>query len=56
VFADEVDTAATAAFEAAYGPDGGWARSSGTPTGYRGTGFWRGERGRHLALGRFAAV
>jgi hypothetical protein len=35
VFADEVDTAATAAFEAAYG---------------------RGERGRHLALGRFAAV
>ena len=41
MFAYEVDAAATAAFEAAYGPHGEWARFFRAGAGYLGTDLWR---------------
>jgi heme-degrading monooxygenase HmoA len=53
VFAYEVDTAATAAFEAAYGPDGEWARFFRAGDGYLGTDLWRADSGRYLLVDRW---
>jgi heme-degrading monooxygenase HmoA len=55
VFAYEVDTAATAAFEAAYGPDGEWARFFRGGDGYLGTELWRaaGGEARYLLVDRW---
>jgi heme-degrading monooxygenase HmoA len=41
VFAYEVDAARAGAFEAAYGPDGDWARFFRDGEGYLGTDLWR---------------
>jgi heme-degrading monooxygenase HmoA len=58
VFAYEVDTAATAAFEAAYGPDGSWARFFRAGDGYLGTELWRDAGGepRYLLVDRWRSA
>ena len=50
VFEYEVDPAGVAAFEAAYGPDGDWARFFRTGDGYLGTDLWRAPEGRRYLL------
>jgi hypothetical protein len=60
VFAHAVDAAAIPAFEAAYAPDGEWARFFAQAGGYVGTELWRAAAEAlyrsETALGRLAAV
>jgi heme-degrading monooxygenase HmoA len=59
VFAYEVDEGSTAAFEAAYGPSGEWARFFGQGTGYVGTELWRPAAespGRYLVIDRWRSA
>jgi heme-degrading monooxygenase HmoA len=56
VFAYEVDEGSAAAFEAAYGPDGEWARFFRRGEGYAGTELWRPapeHPGRYLVVDRW---
>lgn len=46
----EVRDAERAAFEAAYGPDGAWARLFARGEGFRGTQLLRGEDGAYLTI------
>ena len=52
VFAYEVDSAAAAEFDAAYGSGGEWARFFRAGAGYLGTELWRGEE-RYLLIDRW---
>jgi heme-degrading monooxygenase HmoA len=56
VFAYEVDAETAEAFEAAYGPDGEWARFFRGGEGYLGTNLWRStgeDPGRYLLVDRW---
>ena len=55
VFAYKVDPAATPAFEAAYGPDGEWARFFRAGDGYLGTGLWR-DGASYLVIDRWRSA
>jgi heme-degrading monooxygenase HmoA len=56
VFAYDVDPATAEAFEAAYGPDGDWARFFRAGAGYLGSDLWRGEGGRYLLVDRWESA
>lgn len=55
VFLYEVDSPGAQAFEAAYGPDGAWARFFALGDGYAGTELWRGSEGRYLLIDRWSS-
>jgi heme-degrading monooxygenase HmoA len=55
VFLYEVEPGGVPAFEAAYGPDGTWARFFALGEGYAGTELWRGSDGRYLVIDRWSS-
>ena len=55
VFLYEVEPAGAQAFEAAYGPDGTWARFFALGDGYAGTELWHGSDGRYLLIDRWSS-
>jgi heme-degrading monooxygenase HmoA len=55
VFAYTVDAEAAPAFEAAYGPDGDWARFFRGGEGYLGTELWR-DGSRYLLVDRWRSA
>jgi heme-degrading monooxygenase HmoA len=57
VFEYEIDPGGAGAFEAAYGPDGDWARFFRAGEGYRGTDLWRDAGGaRYVLLDRWRSA
>ena len=60
VFAYEVSSAGASAFEAAYGPEGDWARFFRGAEGYLGTELWHGIEGatirRYLVFDRWRSA
>jgi heme-degrading monooxygenase HmoA len=56
VFEYAIEAEGAAAFEAAYGPDGDWARFFRTGDGYLGTDLWRAAGGRYLLVDRWESA